>query len=329
MKILITGAAGYIGHKLAHRLAGEGHTVHALVRSLRRAGHLQHPGIRLFEGDVRQRESLLPAINGCSQVYHAAAKVGAWTARPLDFYDVNVSGTAHLMEVSLQAGVEKLVFTSTAGVFGPSLGAPVDETHRRTLPFRIDYDRSKKEAEDMLPMYVQKGLPVVIVSPAKVYGPGHTSHALTANAIIGSFLRRGFTFIPSPASYKVCWAFVDDVAEGHVQAMEKGVPGETYLLGGHNVSYAGFFGLIRQLAGSKARILALPKPVIKLAADAQEISHFFTGSTVRFGAPSVDHLFSHYTFSSEKAVRQLGYRITPLHEALHKTIQYIKQNSDA
>ena len=200
MKIFLTGASGYIGHKLAHRLAGEGHTVHALVRSAVKAKHLQHPNIVLFNGDVLQKETLLPALQGCRQVYHTAAKVGAWCNRPQDFYDVNVTGTAHVLDAALAAGAEKVVFTSTAGVFGPSAGPPVDETHRRTLPFRIDYDRSKKEAEDLLPLYVQRGLPVVVVTPAKVFGPGHTSHSLTANAIISRFLKTGIALVDSRGS---------------------------------------------------------------------------------------------------------------------------------
>lgn len=329
MSILITGAAGYIGHKLALRLAGEGHTVHALVRSKARAAHLQHARIVLCEGDVRQKKSLAQAIEGCTQVYHVAAKVGAWAARPLDFYEVNVTGTAHLLEAALQARVKKLVFTSTAGVFGPSSGAPVDEKQQRTLPFRIDYDRSKKEAEDLLPLYLQKGLPVVTVSPSKVYGPGHTSHALTANAIIGRFLTKGLALIPYPGHYAVSFAYADDVVAGHQLAMEKGQPGETYILGGNNVSYAGFFSAIRRLSGGGGRIVALPKVLIKTAAYAQELAHFLTGSTVHFPAASVDHLFSHYTFSSQKAVKELGYRITPLEEALGHTITYLKQHPHA
>jgi nucleoside-diphosphate-sugar epimerase len=329
MKILVTGAAGYIGHKLALCLADEGHTVHALVRSVARANHLQHSNIILFEGDVMQKQSLLPAMQGCTQLYHAAAKVGAWAKRPQDFYDVNVTGTAHVLDAAIQAGVQKVVFTSTAGVFGPSVSVPVDEEHQRTLPFRIDYDRSKKEAEALVPAYLRKGLPVVIVSPAKVYGPGYTSHSLTANAIIGSFLKKGITFIPYPGSYKVSFAFADDVVKGHVLAMEKGRAGETFILGGNNVSYAHFFGTIRKLAGSKGRILAVPKPLIKAAAYAQEISHRLTGSPIRFPANSVDHLFSNYTFSSEKAIRQLGYQITPLEEALHQTIHFLKNDPHA
>lgn len=329
MKILVTGASGYIGHKLAHLLANEGHIVHALVRSDAGANLLQHPNIILFKGDVLQKQTLVPAIKGCGQVYHTAAMVGAWARRLQEFYDVNVTGTHHVLDTAVAAGVQRFVFTSTAGVLGPSSGEPIAETHRRTLPFRIDYDRSKRDAEDLVQAYAAKGLSTVVVSPAKVYGPGHTSHSLTANAIIGSFLKSGIAFIPSPGTYRVCFAYVDDVVQGHIQAMAKGVPGETYILGGNNVSYAEFFGLIRTLSGGKGRIVALPKAAVKAAASAQEISHRIIGSNIRFTVNSVDHLFSNYTFSSDKAIRQLGYHITPLEVALAQTIQFLKSNTHA
>jgi len=329
MKILVTGASGYIGHKLVQQLAAEGHQVHALVRSGTAGKLLQHPHVALFVGDVLERHTLLPAMQDCQQVYHTAAKVGAWDRNPQVFYNVNVGGTQNVLEAAAAAGVQRLVFTSTAGVLGPAEELPVTEEHRRTLPFRIDYDRSKKEAEDLVKAYAAKGFSAVIVSPAKVYGPGHTSHSLTANAIINSFLRKGIAFIPAPGTYRVCFAYVDDVVQGHLLAMTNGTSGETYLLGGNNVSYADFFGCIRQLSGSKGKIIALPKAVIKAAASAQEFAHRLMGTDVRFPVDSVDHLFSNYIFSSDKAVDYLGYHITPLEEALSSTIQFLKKSSHA
>jgi len=326
---MVTGASGYIGHKLVQQLAAQGHKVHALVRSGAAGKLLQHPLVTLFVGDVLEKHTLLPALEGCQQVYHTAAKVGAWDQNPQVFYDVHVGGTQHVLEAAASAGVQRLVFTSTAGVLGPAEEAPVTEDHHRTLPFQIDYDRSKKEAEDLVKAYAANGLSAVIVSPAKVYGPGHTSHSLTANAIIRSFLRKGVAFIPAPGTYWVCFAYVDDVVQGHLQAMANGTSGETYLLGGNNVSYADFFGCIRQLSGSKGKIIALSQSVIKAAASAQEFAHRAVGTNIRFPVQSVDHLFSNYIFSSDKAVEHLGYHITPLEEALSSTIQFLKRNTHA
>jgi nucleoside-diphosphate-sugar epimerase len=289
---------------------------------------LHHPNITVFKGDVRDKQSLQCAIKGCGQVYHTAAKVGAWASDPSQFYEVNVEGTRNVLEAALGEGIEKLVLTSTSGLLGPSNGAPLREDAVRTTEFRIDYDRSKKMAEEEVVSYAAKGISAVIVSPSKVYGPGHTSHSLTANAIIDTFLRKGVTFIPWPGTYRVCFAYIDDVVNGHLLAMERGRPGEKYILGGMNLSYYDFFNRIRALAHCRASIIPLPRSVIKLWAHLQQLHHKLTGAPVRFPVSSVDHVFSHYVFSSEKAVQELGYRITPLDKAITQTIQFLKYESN-
>ncbi|MEJ7739461.1 MAG: NAD-dependent epimerase/dehydratase family protein [Chitinophagaceae bacterium] len=323
MKILITGAAGYIGNKLAHTLATRGEEVHALVRSDSANELLQHPKIKIFKGDILQKESLMAAIKGCKQVYHTAARVGVWARDSSVFYDVNVKGTGNVLNAALQAGVERTVYTSSCGVIGPSLNEPMKEDDPRTTDFDIDYDRSKKMGEDLVIQYAKEGMNTVIVCPSKVYGPGNTSHSLTANAIINNFLIKKITFIPLPGTYKVCFAFIDDIVNGHLLAMEKGPMGGRYILGGCNISYYEFFDRIRMLSCCKGRIIQLPKSVIKALALMQKLNHNLTGSPIRFTPRSTNYLFSNYTFSSEKAIRDLGYRITSLEEALHKTIHFL------
>jgi nucleoside-diphosphate-sugar epimerase len=328
MKVLVTGASGYTGNKLAHVLAEQGIRVHALIRSGARKKLFHHNNISVFIGDVQQKESIARAIEGCTQVYHTAAKVGAWAKDPSVFYDANVEGTRKVLDAAILEGVEKFVFTSSSGVLGPTDEIPLTENDIRNTGFRIDYDRSKKMAEDVVVSYATKAINPVIVSPSKVYGPGNTSHSLTANAIIETFLRKKIAFIPSPGTYKVCFAYIDDVVNGHILAMEKGRAGERYILGGVNIGYYDFFDQIRHLSKCKGRIIALPKRFVKLLARMQQINHKITGAAVRFPVKSVDHAFSNYTFYSQKAIDQLGYKITPLDEALTKTIQFFKNGSD-
>lgn len=327
MKVLVTGASGYIGNKLAHRLADQGKQVHALIRSGDVKKLFRHPNITAFIGDACREDSIAKAIDGCSQVYHVAAKVGAWAKNPSVFYDVNVEGTRKVLDAALRAGVERCVFTSTSGVFGPADKMPITENDTRKIPFQIDYDRSKKLAEEVVLSYADKGISPVIVSPSKVYGPGKTSHSLTANAIIETFLRKKITFIPYPGTYKVCFAYVDDVVNGHILAMEKGRAGETYILGGINISYFDFFDQIRRLSECKGRIITLRRGFVKILAHLQQFNHNLTGADIRFPVKSVDHAFSNYTFSSQKAVDELGYQITPLDEALIQTIQFLKNGT--
>ncbi len=324
MKILVTGASGYLGHKLAHSLAAAGHTVHALVRSNAKAGLLQHPNIHLHLGDVRQKETVVKAAQGCGQAYHTAAHVGAWARRPLDFYDVNVMGTKNILEAAAETGVQRLVVTSTAGVLGSTLKEPLDETHHRSKPFVIDYEQSKKEAEDLVLTYAGKWTETVVVSPAKVYGPGNTSHSLTTNALIRTFLEKGIAVVPAPGSYELCFSYSDDVVNGHLLAMEKGRNGERYILGGPNVSYAHFFETIRRIAGTRGHILPVPKFIVKSWAVWQALLFAVTGKDIRFTVGSVDLLFSNHAFSSDKAIRELGYTITPLEKGIRETIHFLK-----
>ncbi len=134
MKIFITGASGYLGNKLAHTLAGMDNEVHALVRSATAEQLLQHPNITVFKGDILQKESLMTAMKGCKQVYHTAAKVGVWAKYPSVFYEVNVEGTRNVLDAALESGVEKIVFTSSCGVIGPTHDKPLRETDVRTVP---------------------------------------------------------------------------------------------------------------------------------------------------------------------------------------------------
>src|SRR6185436_1482445 len=127
MRVLVTGAAGYIGNKLVHSLAARGMQVHALIRAGDVKKLFSHPNIAAFIGDAREEDCVARAVEGCTQVYHVAAKVGAWAKNPFDFYDVNVEGTRKLMNAAVRAGVEKFVFTSTIGVFGPTDKLPITE----------------------------------------------------------------------------------------------------------------------------------------------------------------------------------------------------------
>lgn len=323
MKILVTGASGYIGNRLVHELAERGCCVNALVRSSSAADLLQHPNIHVCVGDILDQESLAIAIKDCKQVYHTAAVVKAWVKNPYDYYTVNVDGTRNVLEAAKQAGIQKLVFTSTCGVIGPSLNHPMTENDPRVASFSLDYELSKKMSENLALQYAKMGMNIVIVSPSKIYGPGNVSHTLTTNAVIKKFLKKGFVFIPSPGTYQACFAFMDDIVNGHLLAMEKGTSGEKYILGGINTSYEGFFDRIRNLSSAKGHIVKLSKKTIKTWASLQWLNYKITGIQPTFNKKNVNVVFSNYTFSSEKAIKQLGYNITPIEVALKKTIDYL------
>lgn len=324
MTIFVTGATGYLGNKLVHALADRSNVVHALVRNSDDVS-LTHANIKLFKGDIRDSRSINRAMKGCTQVYHAAAHVRLWEKDPAVIYDVNVTGTENILKACIQNQVDKMVFTSTCGVIGPSDNTPSNENKKRSVDFKIDYDITKKSAEDLVVAYSKKGLQALIVSPSKIYGPGNVSHSLTANAIIEKFLTKKIALVPLPGTYQVCFAYLDDVVQGHILAMEKGRSGEKYILGGINISYLDFFSKIRELSGCKGKIYEIPKSIIKAWASLQELNQKITNRPIRFTSKSVDHLFSNYTFTSDKAIAELGYNVTPLDIALKNTVQFLNK----
>ena len=324
MKIFITGATGYIGNLLALKLADAGHCIHALVRTKKNASMLRHDNIKVFFGDISNKEEVGAAVKDCEQVYHIAGHVKTWMKDPSIIYKVNVEGTLNVLDAALNAGVKKFVFTSTCGVIGPGLKEPMTEKDPRLTGYNLDYELSKKMAEEIINRYITKGLNVVIVSPSKVYGPGKISHSFAYNAIIKKFLHKGVVFIPYPGNYQGCFGYIDDVVNGHILAMEKGKTGEKYILGGINVSYKNFFLEIKKICGS-GRIIRVPKFIIKGWANWQWFQYKIFNKEPLFTPGVINHLYRNYIFSSEKAISELGYKITPFEEAIHKTIHFLNQ----
>ena len=328
MNVFITGATGYIGNQLARTLADEGHCVHALIRNKKMAGSLQHRNIRVFLGDLNNREQIREAMCGCQQAYHVAGQVRSWMKDPSVIYKVNVEGTLNVFQEAMCAGISRVVFTSTCGVIGPSFKEPMTEKDPRITGFVLDYELSKKMAEDFVQQFIRKGLDIVIVSPSKVYGPGQISHSLTYNAFIKKFLQSGVALIPYPGNYQGCFGYLDDIVRGHILAMEKGRTGEKYILGGVNISYKNFFREIRKITGH-GKIIPIPKFIVKAWAYWQWIQYKTFHKDPLFTPGVINHFFRNYIFSSDKAIAELGYRITPFEEAIHKTIHFLNPPNHA
>lgn len=329
MKILVTGATGYLGHRLALTLAERGTEVHVLVRNPASVNVPLHKNIRVFTGDITDRQSISPAIRECEQVYHTAAIVSFWAKDPMVFYKTNVDGTNNLLAEALASGVKKFVFTSSCGVLGKSVLEPKCESDPRTTGFDNDYEFTKFLAENLVKEYIHKGLFTVIVSPSKVFGPGIETHPVSVNQAIKNFIKGRVTFIPKPGNLLTNYCFIDDVVEGHILAMAKGIGGEKYILGGENISFTDLFQTIRSLSGTRAKIIQVPKFIVQIWAVLQWIQYKITRKEPFATAKVIHHIFCNKTFSSGKAIRQLGYQLTPLREGLQQTIKYLKIQNHA
>jgi nucleoside-diphosphate-sugar epimerase len=324
MKILITGATGYVGHQLALTLAKLGNCVHIIVRNLNSPNLPRHDNIIVFAGDITDRPSIRVAMSGCKQVYHTAALVKIFDRDASAFYKVNVEGTKNLLSEALELGVMKFLFTSSCGVMGKSVLEAKCENASRTTGFENEYEFTKFLAENIVKDYVHKGLFTVIVSLSKVYGPGIETHPISVNGLINKFIKGRLTFIPMPGNFVSNYCFIDDVVEGHILAMTKGICGEKYILGGDNISYINFFKTIRTLSGTKARLIQTPKFFVHVFALMQRIEYKINSKEPFITSKAIQSIFCNKIFSSDKAIRQLGYQPTPLIEALNQTIQFLK-----
>jgi len=328
VKIFISGATGFIGSRLAMRLADEGNTVHALYRSQSKTKEIKHPNINLFKGDILDRPSLDAAISGCQQVYHTAAFAKVWDPDPSRIYRLNIEGAMNVINSGITAGVKKFVCTSTAGVYGPSgINATVDELSKKPEKYFIDYESSKAILEDVLRTISKSGTSVVIVNPTRVYGPGQLSQSNGVTRMIKRYTEGRWRIIPGNGKSIGNYVHVEDVVSGHILAMNKGVSGENYILGGSNISYNELFAELAILSGKNYQMIHIPLSFML------GLSHLMLGFAKISGKeplitpPLVKKFVHHWNVSSDKACKELGYQPMSINSGLISTLNWFK-NSD-
>ncbi|HVX48790.1 MAG TPA: NAD-dependent epimerase/dehydratase family protein [Chitinophagaceae bacterium] len=324
MQILVTGATGFIGSKLCMALAGSGNKVHALCRNVNSSLLPVHKNIHPYRGDLLDKRSLSEAMQGCRHVYHTAALAKMWVRKKTEFHHINVTGTKNVMETAIECNVEKLVHTSTCGVWGPVLKHPVTEEDPRITGFPIDYERTKYLAELEVNAAVKKGLRAVIVNPSRVYGEGPVTEGNIVGRMVQAYLQGRWHVNPAKGLQVSNYAYVNDVVQGHIAAMQKGVAGHRYILGGEDISFNHFFFMLQKVSGIHRMLFKVPQQYI------QAYSYFEAFKTAVTGLPPVllpavaERLKYNQRYSSAKAIQQLDYTITPFANAFKKTVQYLQ-----
>ena len=325
MAIFITGATGFIGKKLAQRLASQGEVVHVLARDPKKAADLTHANIKVFKGDILEPESLAAAIKGCDQVYHVASFVDIWSKDPATPFVVNVEGTVNVLQACENEGVKKVVVTSTAGVFGPSHGPEVDEDSVRRTDFFFRYETSKFMAEEKVQHFARKGMNVVIVNPTRVFGPGEMSKSNSWVMLIAMLVNKGITFIPGKGNKSGNYVFVDDVLEGHILAMEKGERGEKYILGGENATMNELLQMVREESGRKGVVIRMPLFILFSIAKLQDWKANIFKRPPLITTPFTKRYMVNWANSNKKAKEKLGFQPLSLREGIRKTVEWIRQ----
>lgn len=324
MKVLVTGATGFIGRNLCLHLAEQGYNVVALCRNTAHPYLIPHKNITPVKGDILDRESLLKAMNRCGQVYHTAALAKMWCRDKNDYYNINVVGTRNVLELAGESGVNKVVYTSTCGVWGPTIKHPMSENDPRIDGFAIDYERTKYLAEIETRIYSAKGLNVVTVNPSRVYGEGPITDSNTVGKMISGYLKGKWRIIPGKGTQVSNYAYLDDVVKGHIAAMEQGKPGNRYILGGEDISFNTFFGTLQSITGKTYSMVKLPQRVIEAYSRFEQLKTTLTGLPPVFLPEFAARLKKDQKYSSQKAISQLNYSITPFEEGMAKTINHIK-----
>jgi nucleoside-diphosphate-sugar epimerase len=329
MNIFISGATGFIGRQLSLRLAEQGHTIHALSRRSNHPLLPVHQNIRVFLGDISNKNSLMAAMQDCEQAYHTAALARMWTKDKNEFHEVNVTGTRNVLEAAKEAGVGRVVHTSSCGVIGPTIKYPMTEEDPRITGFPIHYERTKYLAELEAQEFARKGMDVVIVCPSRVYGKGPVTDSNTVGKIVTAYLKGKWRVNPANGKQVSNYAYLDDVVRGHIAAMERGKTGHRYILGGEDISFNAFFDTVKQISGVSYRLINVPQSAIKWYSWIEWLKTSVTGYPPFFLPEFADRLKHDQKYSSQKAIDHLGYRITPFDEGMRQMIHYYLSGSHA
>lgn len=325
MTTLVTGATGFLGSAVVRALLGRGEAVRVLVRPNNNRRNIHGLDVELAEGNLNDPASLRRAVSGCRTLYHTAADYRLWAKNPGEIYETNVTATQQLLRLASDAGVERVVYTSSVATLGrePS-GRPADE---RT-PVTIDdmtghYKRSKYMAEEEVKRMVREDeVPAVIVNPSTIIGPRDIRPTPTGRMVEEA--ARGK--IPAFVDTGLNVVHVDDVATGHLQAFEHGQIGERYVLGGEDMMLREILEQIASLTGRRPPRVRLPRGAVLPVAYAAE----FAARIRRTGKEpliTVDGLKMSKTFmffSSEKAKKALGYAPRPALEALADAVEWVR-----
>jgi dihydroflavonol-4-reductase len=316
---LVTGATGFLGWHVARRLLERGETVRVLARNPDASREALDAlaegasGIEIVRGDLRDAESLARAAAGCRVVYHVAADYRLWAPKPEEMYRSNVDGTRNLLEAAQRAGVERCVYTSTVGCIGIRKGEPGSEESAVSLEeMSGPYKKSKFLAERVALEFAGQGFPVVITNPTAPVGD-HDFKPTPTGKMIVDFLRGA---MPAFLDTGLNVVYAGDVAQGHLQACDRGRVGERYILGGENLTLQQIFGKLAMVTGRKAPTMRIPYAVAYMAGMASTGWAAVTGKEPLAPLDGVRMARKKMWVKSDKAARELGYTARPAVEAL-------------
>lgn len=328
MKAFVTGGSGFVGGAVVRKLLKDGHSVRVLIRPTSDTRQIDGLPVELIEGDLGNEDSLALGMEDCNWVFHVAALYSYWGHSWEQFYQSNVEGTRRVLQAARNEQVERVVFTSSIATLGvPDDGSPGTETTPSTLDDMFgNYKRSKFMAEEVAREFSQQGLPVVIVNPAAPVGIGDHKPTATGKMIVDFLNGR----MPAYVDTHLTIVDVEDVAEGHKLAAEKGRVGERYILGGEILTLKQMLDLLAEVSDLPRVRLRIPHTIALAWAYVDVAMAKFNPDHVPTATPEKVRISQRgEPFDSTKAVRELGFPQTPAREALRKAVEWYRANGYA
>lgn len=317
---LVTGASGFIGWHVARKLLARGAQVRALARP---SSTIRDLDVERVTGDLRDPASLEAAVKGCGAVFHVAADYRLWAKDPSELYQSNVEGTRNLLAAARRAGVERVVYTSTVGC----IGMPPGQEGTEATPVGIGemsgaYKRSKFQAEQTALQFAEEGLPVVIVNPTAPVGD-HDFKPTPTGRIILDFIRGD---MPAFLDTGLNLVDVDDIADGHLLAFDRGQSGRRYILGCDNLTLQQIFAHLENVSGTKAPRWRIPYAVAYAAGVVTTAWAGVTGKEPKAPLDAVKMARKKMFVSADRARSELGFQPRPVEDALHRAVEWFRVN---
>ena len=317
----VTGAAGFLGRHLVEELSRRGWAVTALCLPDDESEPLLRAKARVVIGDVTDFSSVLAVMpDAPDAIFHAAANTSTWSHNDQQQYQVNVIGAQNMIEAALQRSAQRFVFTSSISAFGYHPGCCVDETTpSNAMTCGINYGRTKFEAEQFIKQAVRRGLAPVILNPVNIIGPYDRNN--WTRQLVRPIAEGKLRIVPPG---KAMWAYVNDVVDAHIAAVDCGAVGENYLLGGVEASFKEVVNEIEMLMGRPASQRAAPWALMKLALVMATAKSAWDGKPPALTPEQYKRAVAHIYCNDEKARRDLGFKRTPLREMLGATIRWLE-----
>ncbi|MCL6088335.1 MAG: NAD-dependent epimerase/dehydratase family protein [Actinobacteria bacterium] len=334
MKVLVTGATGFIGGNIARKLVENDFEVNVLVRKNSNTLNIDKLPVKISYGDICDKSSLQEALRGCKGLFHAAANYSFWAKNPSSFYEVNVEGTKNIINAAIKAGVEKIIYTSSESTIKLPQIKPGNIIHKNNSGINHyeindissvsgDYKKSKVLAELEVLKMIEKKLPVIIINPTTPIGPGDVKPTPTGRIILDFINKK----MPAYVNTGLNIVDVEDVALGHVLAFQKCEPGTRYVIGNKNLTLKEIFEILEQITKINAPKIEIPLWTAKTLGYMDE---FFSGKILRrhpkIPLAAVKTAYHYRFFDCTEDIRKLGINLTPVELSFKKAVKWFKEN---